>query len=393
VVLSPLYFTSEFIIRRPLGFLISSAERAHVPAALYNFFTFGPEHNAGFAPVAFIDFGFRPSAGIYVFWDDAGFKGHALRLHATTGGLDWLAGSFTERFPLGHARHLTLDVSAVRRPDYAFYGLGPSRPESNISRYGADRFEGRAVIDSRLFGSSRIDGGFGFRSLDFAPGKFDHQATFEERAAEGTFPLPDAYVEGYQAGFSRLKVSLDTRGVAAPSRTGIRLELDAEQGTDLADRPEPFSWLRYAAALGGFVDLGDRGRVLSLSLATQFADPLGTSPVPFTELPTLGGPGLMPGFREGRLRDRSAAVATLRYSWPVWIWLDGSIQGAVGNVFGRRLDGFDASLLRYSAAIGIESHSSPDSVLQLLFGFGSETFDAGGQVESVRLTVGARGGL
>jgi hypothetical protein len=171
------------------------------------------------------------------------------------------------------------------------------------------------------------------------------------------------------------------------------LELDAEQGSDLQHRSRPQSWVRYGAAVGAFADLGDSNRVLSLSVATQFADPLGSGPVPFTELPTLGGPGLMPGFREGRLRDRSAAVATLRYSWPVWIWLDGSLQGAVGNVFSRRLDGFDAGLLRFSAAIGIESHSSPDSVLQLLFGFGTETFDAGARVDSIRLTVGARGGL
>jgi hypothetical protein len=43
--------------------------------------------------------------------------------------------------------------------------------------------------------------------------------------------------------------------------------------------------------------------------------------------------------------------------------------------------------------VGIESHSSPDSVLQLLFGVGSETFESGARVDSIRLTVGARGGL
>jgi hypothetical protein len=393
VALSPLYFVSEFVIRRPLGWLISNAERAHVPAALYNFFAFGPDHKAGFAPVAFLDFGFQPSVGLYVFWDDAGFKGHQLRLHASTGGEDWLAGSFTERFLLGERQHLTLDVAAIHRPDYAFYGIGPSTPEDDLSRYGADRFEARAMTDAILFGTSRLDAGVGFRSVTFTPGHFGDKPNLEARAASGKFPLPDGYTSGYDAGFSRLKLSLDTRGREAPSRSGARLELDAEQGSDLQHRSRPQSWVRYGAAVGAFADLGDSNRVLSLSVATQFADPLGSGPVPFTELPTLGGPGLMPGFREGRLRDRSAAVATLRYSWPVWIWLDGSLQGAVGNVFSRRLDGFDAGLLRFSAAIGIESHSSPDSVLQLLFGFGTETFDAGARVDSIRLTVGARGGL
>jgi hypothetical protein len=393
VALSPLYFTSEFVIRRPLGWLISSAERAKVPAALYDFFAFGPDHKAGFAPIAFVDFGFQPSIGLYLFWDDAGFDGHQLRLRVSTGGSDWLAGSFTERFPLGKSGHLTLNVAAIRRPDYAFYGIGPSTEEDDLSRYGADRFEARAMYDAILFGSSRLDAGFGFRGVTFKPGNFGDAPNLEERAASGKFPLPDGYTRGYDAGYSRLKLSLDTRGKEAVSRSGGRLELEAEQGSDLQHASEPQSWVRYGAALGGFVDLADRGRVLSLSVATIFADPLASGPVPFTELPTLGGPGLMPGFREGRLRDRSAAVATLRYTWPIWIWLDGSLQSAVGNVFGRHLDGFDASLLRFSAAVGIESHSSPDSVLQLLLGFGTETFESGAHVDSIRLTVGARGGL
>ncbi|HWA72577.1 MAG TPA: hypothetical protein VG937_09590 [Polyangiaceae bacterium] len=393
VVFFPLYVTSEFVLRRPLGFLISNAERAKIPAALYDFFAFGPDHKAGIVPVAFIDFGFRPSVGIYGFWDDAGFKGHGLRLHASTGGSDWLAGSFTERFTFANSQQVTFNVGAIRRPDYAYYGPGPTTVEDDLSRYSADRFEARAVAESRLFGSSRIEGGFGYRGMSFSPGKFGGNPTLEDREAEGLFPLPDGYERGYRAGFSRLKLSLDTRGVDAISRSGLRLELEAEQGSDLQRQSEPQSWLRYSAALGAFVDLGDSGRVMSLSVATLFADPLASGPVPFTELPTLGGPGLMPGFREGRLRDRSGAVATLRYTWPIWIWLDGSLQGAVGNVFGRRLDGFDPSLLRFSTAVGIESHSSPDSVLQLLFGVGSETFESGARVDSIRLTVGARGGL
>lgn len=392
VVLFPLYVVSEFVVRRPLGWLISSAERAQVPAALYNFFTFGPDHNAGIIPVAFLDFGFQPSVGIYSFWDNAGFKGHGLRLHASTGGADWLAGSFTERFRLAEARHLTLKVGAIRRPDYAFYGVGPRTAEDALSRYGADRFEARAVIDARFLGIARVEGGFGFRSMVFTEGDYLGDPTVEERAESGIFPLPDGYERGYQAGFSRLKLTLDSRGAAARSRSGARVELDAEQGTDL-EHSRPSSWLRYGAALGGFVDLHDSGRVVSLSLATEFSDPLGSEAAPFTELPTLGGPALMPGFREGRLRGRSAAVATLRYTWPIWIWLDGTLQGAVGNVFGNKLEGLDPGLLRLSAALGIESHGSPDSALQILVGFGTETFDDGARVDSIRLTLGARGGL
>ena len=101
VLLSPLYFVSEFLIRRPLGAVISGAEKAHLPDALYDFFAFGPDHKAGFAPYAFVDFGFEPSVGIYLFWNDAGFKGHDLSLHAATWTSDWIAGGFTDRVRFG----------------------------------------------------------------------------------------------------------------------------------------------------------------------------------------------------------------------------------------------------------------------------------------------------
>src|SRR3954470_396562 len=61
ILLSPAYFVSEFLIRRPLGVAITAAERAQLPKALYDFFAFGPDHKAGIVPIGFIDFGFKPS--------------------------------------------------------------------------------------------------------------------------------------------------------------------------------------------------------------------------------------------------------------------------------------------------------------------------------------------
>jgi hypothetical protein len=101
----------------------------------------------------------------------------------------------------------------------------------------------------------------------------------------------------------------------------------------------------------------------------------------------------MPGFRAGRLYDRSAAVATLRYSWPIWIWLDGSLQVATGNVFGARFEGFRAERGLLSTAIGIESKGSRDSIFQVLLGFGTETFESAAKLDSLRVVFGARSGF
>src|SRR5262245_28663775 len=74
VLLAPPYFVSEYLLRRPIGFLIASSEQTGVPAFIYDFFTFGPDHQAGIVPVVFYQFGFRPNVGLYTFWDDAFFE-------------------------------------------------------------------------------------------------------------------------------------------------------------------------------------------------------------------------------------------------------------------------------------------------------------------------------
>lgn len=109
----------QYVIRRPIGAAIAGAERAGIPGALYDFFTFGPEHNAGIVPIAFVDFGFRPSVGFYSFWDDALARGQDLRLSASTWGADWPAATFTDRLHLSSDPHdvAALQLSGVRRPD------------------------------------------------------------------------------------------------------------------------------------------------------------------------------------------------------------------------------------------------------------------------------------
>jgi hypothetical protein len=392
VVLSPLYFTSEFLIRRPLGAFLIAAERGSWPSAIYNFFTFGPEHKAGLAPVAFVDFGFNPSVGLYFFWHDALFDGNHLRFHVSTWGSDWIGGSLTDRIQFRGDRELTLRVSGIRRPDQAFYGIGPSSLQSNQSRFGEDAVDGRATLVVPVWRASRLETGIGMRTVSLYHGHYSHDPSVEARAAAGAFPVPYGFDRGYTDEYHHILAVLDTRQALRAGGSGVRVEISAEQGSDL--RRSPLSgWIRYGGTLGAYCDLNAHARVVSLSLATLFADPLGNQPIPFTELVALGGDGLMRGFYPGRLLGHSAAVATMRYRWPVGIWLDGSIQAAVGNVFGEHLDGFTPGLLRFSGALGLATGNSPGGAIEALVGFGSETFDHGGQVDSIRVVLGTNRGF
>jgi outer membrane protein assembly factor BamA len=130
-------------------------------------------------------------------------------------------------------------------------------------------------------------------------------------------------------------------------------------------------------------------RRLELELYTAFTEPLsGAGDVPFAEQVSLGGARPLRGFGSRRLIDRSAAVATLRYRWPVWAALDGVLHYAVGNVFGPELRGLGLSHLRASFGAGITTVTDPDQSFEVLVAFGTETFEAGGAVESTRLTAG-----
>jgi outer membrane protein assembly factor BamA len=154
------------------------------------------------------------------------------------------------------------------------------------------------------------------------------------------------------------------------------------------------AWLRYGATAEGFVDLTGTQRVLSLAVAALLTDTIqGREDVPFTEQVTLGGPTLMRGFLPGRLIGRSAVVATLQYRWPIWIWMDGALQFAVGNVFGERMRDFDPSLLRLSSTIGFTTSNSPENQLEVLAGFGTETFAAGAPINSFRVAFGGTHGF
>ncbi len=391
IALAPLYLTSEYVIRRPLGALLVTAERKNWPRALYDFFAFGPDHKAGFAPLVLADFGFNPSVGVYLFWDDAFFKGNDFSVQGATWGEDWLAGSITERIKLRDKKVLTFFFTGVRRPDRVFYGIGPSSLQSSESRYGQGLVEGRVTLGVPVGTFFRVDAGVGLRSADIYHGHYGGDQSVEQAAAAGVFPLPYGFGRGYTAEYDRLLVSIDSR--RHPLRdSGVRLEVDGEQGNDLRRTPES-GWIRYGATAGGFYDLGDDGRVLELTASAHFADALGPNPIPFPELVQLGGNGEMRGFYPGRLVGQSSAVATLRYRWPIAIWLDGSIHASVGNVFDEHLTDFDARLLRFSGTLGVASRNSPDGAIEALIGFGTETFEHGGQVDSIRVLVGTNRGF
>jgi hypothetical protein len=386
VILSPLYFVNEFLLRRPLSVVVPAAEKIELPRKIYDFFLFAPGHKGGIVPVGLVEFNLNPSVGVYAFWNDGPFQGNDMSLHAELWSSQWLAGSVTERLRFSARRSLQFKVRGIRRPDIMFFGIGPSALEHHQSRYGVDRVDATATFGEVLWRQSRIDTTLGVRDVRTYDGHFGSDPSLTSESARGAFPLPPGFGRDVSEAFGRVVLVYDDRRPWPASGSGIRLEAQAEQGNVWS--PSPSGWVRYGATLGGFYDLNGYRRVLSVSTAISFVDPLGHGEVPFTELVSLGGDGPMRGLYPGRLLDRSAAVATVRYVWPVAPWLDASLQLAAGNVFGTHLDRFRASLVRLSGALGLVLDAWPDAPVELLVGVGTETIEDRLKLNTLRAAFG-----
>lgn len=387
ILLFPVWFVAEYLIRRPLSFLISGAEEKEIPDRIVSFFTFGPGGNVALAPSFSFDFGFRPNIGLYFRYNEFLRKDFKLRAGASFGGEDWLAGSVAFRVaPEDGDTEFQVSASYNRRPDWLYFGLGSNVDRSHRSRYGWVSFEGTMSLNQRLVRQSSFSVGLTVADRSFDDDIIAGSYSVEERANAGQLELPPGY-DGYTVMLQTAQLVLDNRRARPAPGSGFRFEAQYQLGFDLQDGPAQNLWVTWATSLGAYLDLSDHQHVVSLTLSLISAEAV-SGEVPFRELPNLSGNGPMRGFVNRFLAGSSGAALLLRYDWPVWMWLDGTIQVAVGNVYDGRFAGFSAENTRLSAGIGLAAVNQRDHFFEFLIGFGTETFQNGAQVESFRFLFG-----
>ncbi|MEO7327244.1 MAG: hypothetical protein ABI193_01610, partial [Minicystis sp.] len=196
-LLFPVYVVTEYVLRRPLGALTRAAERGHWIETLTDAFTFGPNHNIGIVPTGLIDTGFRPSIGVYGFYDDFLFAKNQLRLHASFGGVDWLRLTVADRIPMGGQSKLTLRVETAHRPDFVFYGLGPRTLSRARGRYGSDYVDGSASLDAPLPAGWHLRTYGGIRTVRFRDVTCCTDPSVVQVATVRGTSLPPGFVSGY----------------------------------------------------------------------------------------------------------------------------------------------------------------------------------------------------
>ena len=242
---------------------------------------------------------------------------------------------------------MALNARWVRRPDYAYFGEGARTLESNEANYLAEKLDVAPSYELRIAPAVFYRARAGVRTAAFHDrGRAGHPS-IDQEVQRGTFAAPAFYDQGYTDLYERMELAIDSRAANPARRSGVRVAGHVEHGTDVRGSPAS-SWITYGGALGGSVDVWNQ-RVLALSVTADFADPLRGGSVPFTEEVTWGGLEPLSGFIPGRLHGRSAAAATLAYTWPIWVWLEGRMSASLGNVFDPGLRDFDPKLLRVSS--------------------------------------------
>lgn len=417
VLLFPLYVVSEYVVRTPLGALLTFLERYGIISDLLT-----TQSDVGVLPTAFIDFGFRPSVGLYFFWDNFIAKGNDLRASVAFGGIKFWRASIANRFPfttpLGVERarsYFQIEGDLLTRGDLLYWGIGPESREADESTYGLFTAGAGARVHIEPWRGNFLEAWLTARTTTTREGYcadsivgIDEDAiyrvcdppTVRRQILDGVYDPPPGYGRPYTTVKSGVRLVFDSRRPRPAPGHGVAFDTSVEKVSELKE-PRLGSWINYGATLGAFVDLTGTQRVLSLAVAVRFQDSLteGTT-VPFTELvgakhvedvPDLD---LMRGFQPGRLLGSSGVAATLEYRWPIWAFIDGTLQASVGNTFAEsHLEDFDVDKLRVSFVGGFRSPNHRDHSINFLLGFGTNTIGEGAEPESIRLLFGGTTGF
>jgi outer membrane protein assembly factor BamA len=227
---------------------------------------------------------------------------------------------------------LFADLRYLNFPQEDFFGLGPNSEKDNRTDY---------LLDGQSY-----DGVFGVKISDQAAVVF-RAGYLESDVGEGTdsrFPnTEDVFDESEAPGLNEelefirtLSIAFaDFRDTPGNPHKGAFFGF-AHYYFD--SRDEPFDFQRYVIDARGYLPLGSKQRVLAARFLTTLDDTKDGHSVPFYMQETLGGSGLLRGFREFRFRDLNTLYLSAEYRWeaaPAW---ELAFFYDTGKVFADRSD-------------------------------------------------------
>ena len=386
IVLAPLRLTFK-ALAVPVHHLLDWDEVKHVHEKIWAALT-TRDGLIGVRPSFQYSISFAPVIGLRFF--DRKLLGPRTDFSATamTGGIDIFYGEVSARpLPPDRAIEVTVNATYNKRNDQVFTGIGYASEnhqtiQTTPSRYAIDALDagGRLTWIARPGLFFDVDTGFGLRR--FGNG----------REIAGEKPIAEVYclrdlagqcipgtvdpvqVPGFHEGtqFFRGGVTLraDSRDNSYMPSSGALVEIGADWSHGLgSDRSD---YARMHAATSAVLDLWQRSRTLVFRIEANDLEPIGYAPVPFSEMIVLGGPDTFRGFRPGRFRNFSSLFTGVEYRWPIWMWMDATVFGEYGGVFGRGFEGFSFARMAPDLGAGVRLRSSDTffARAQVAYGFG-----------------------
>jgi hypothetical protein len=394
ILFAPVWLVLDYVVRRPIGWLATTAEREDWDDFLLNTLTWN-DRRSRIMPTFFLAYGLQPSVGLQLSSNDDVAPGHSIGAGVAFGGIDFVEGNLAYTiFMLDRHASITAGGGGGRRPDRIFSGIGWDAVAERY-RYRESRYDGYLAFGAQYWRESTLSIRAAIDGHEFADDGYvvlSDSPSVAEGVARNVFPRPYGLDHPYVVARPAVHMSFDSREPEPAPGHGVRVQAYGELAFDLRE-PVARRWLRYGGGVGGFLDLGD-ARILGLWSTAMFSDPMGSEPVPFTELVALGQDELlMQGFLRGQLRGRSAVATTLEYRYPIWTHLDGRLHVSVGNVFDAHLSDFDVERLRLSFGFGISTAGDPNDAFQLTIAGGTAPFAQGASIDSVQLLFGNRRGF
>lgn len=416
IVLYPVHLVMNYLVRVPIVWTVTRLEEYYVFKRIERFLSFRDGKSIIF-PTFFGDFGLRPGAGLTNNNTDLFFKGNDLSLSFGYGGKHFINASVTNNTKVlsDNSGRLRLFGNFIRRSDQPFYGEGPFTSTDNRYNYEVRRLEAgwelRAVLEDLSwisFGQTLRDVSFDNDGINQNIGALDTAANraplncgdddYSSRPRDGTnVPYaPCGYTDGggYRLLESRLEAKIDTRDPDTEYRGGTGMLFEAFGSFEFDPTNLSRSFVRFGGEVGGFWDVSGAGHTLALRVYGEFTERTGSvdDPIPFTELPALGGMETMRGFLQRRFVGDSAFMATVSYRYPIWSLLDAELFAGVGNVFDGYYSGWSFERQTLSSGISLRTSFTRDSSLQILFAVGTNRFEESEndnfKVDSVRFAFG-----
>lgn len=138
-------------------------------------------------------------------------------------------------------------------------------------------------------------------------------------------------LRGFDGGYRTLEVTgdieLDTRDTRGPTTSGTVVRAFAGGGSLIEDS----TYAHYGVEASTFLAPFWPRRVFVGRVALEGVRDKDND-IPFTELPRLGGAGLLRGYHTDQFRDQLAAIATLEYHYPIHELVSGQLFVEAGKV-------------------------------------------------------------